>query len=231
MEESLWEQATESDWPEEERRQWYREHPADREYYRIQRELLRDGLTRKAKLTQLPPHQEGEHTLWAIGFEGKSPLRLPEAEPTAQPLLPAAREPRLRRRAHRAAEARPGGGVGRGAGDDPALPQVHQRRCRRALPQVGPRGQLGERAAGPRLQLLWPATATAHQLLVKMEERRRGGFRVKPSFGQVLGYIQEDEPLALDLPNRKASIYTSSHPIGGFRQNCNYKLGPGKNRK
>ena len=44
-----------------------------------------------------------------------------------------------------------------------------------------------------------------------MEERRRGGFRVKPSFGQVLGYIQEGEPLALDLPNRKASIYTSSH--------------------
>ena len=28
-----------------------------------------------------------------------------------------------------------------------ALPQVHQRRRRRALPQVGPRGQLGERAA------------------------------------------------------------------------------------
>ncbi len=69
MEESLWEQATESDWPEEERRQWYRERPADREYYRIQRELL-----------QLPPHQEGEPTLWAIGFEGKSPLRLAEAE-------------------------------------------------------------------------------------------------------------------------------------------------------
>ena len=83
MEDSLWEQATESDWPEEERR--YRERPADSEYYRIQRELLRDGLTRKAKLTQLPPHQEGEPTLWAIGFEGKSPLRLPEAEPTAQP--------------------------------------------------------------------------------------------------------------------------------------------------
>ena len=65
MEESL-EQATESAWPEEERRQWYRERPADREYYRIQRELLRDGLTRKAKLTQLPPHQEGEPTRWAI---------------------------------------------------------------------------------------------------------------------------------------------------------------------
>ena len=80
MHDSLWEQATESDWPEEERRQWYRERPRDEEYYRIQRELLRDGLTRKAKLTQLPPHQEGEPTLWAIGFEGKSPLRLAEAE-------------------------------------------------------------------------------------------------------------------------------------------------------
>ena len=44
-----------------------------------------------------------------------------------------------------------------------------------------------------------------------MEERRRGGFRVKPSFGQVLSYIQEGEPLSLDLPNRKASIYTSIH--------------------
>ena len=44
-----------------------------------------------------------------------------------------------------------------------------------------------------------------------MEERRSNGFRVKPSFGQVLGYIQEGEPLTLELPNRKASIYTSSH--------------------
>ena len=44
-----------------------------------------------------------------------------------------------------------------------------------------------------------------------MEERTSNGFRVKPSFGQVLGYIQEGEPLTLDLPNRKASIYTSSH--------------------
>ena len=39
-----------------------------------------------------------------------------------------------------------------------------------------------------------------------MEERRSNGFRVKPSFGQVLGCIQEGEPLTLDLPNRKASI-------------------------
>ena len=34
---------------------------------------------------------------------------------------------------------------------------------------------------------------------------------MKPSFGQVLGYIQEGEPLALDLPNRKASTFTASH--------------------
>ena len=44
-----------------------------------------------------------------------------------------------------------------------------------------------------------------------MEERRQNGFHVRPSFGQVLGYIQEGGPLSLDLPNRKASIYTSSH--------------------
>ena len=79
MEDSLWEQATESDWGEEERRQWYRERPKDEDYYRIQRELLDNGLTRKAKLTQLPPHEEGQPTLWAIGIEGNSPLRLPEA--------------------------------------------------------------------------------------------------------------------------------------------------------
>ena len=34
---------------------------------------------------------------------------------------------------------------------------------------------------------------------------------MKPSYGQVLGYIQEGEPRALDLPKRNASIYTSSH--------------------
>ena len=44
-----------------------------------------------------------------------------------------------------------------------------------------------------------------------MEERRSNGFRVKASFGQVLGYIAEGEPLDIPLPNRKASIYTASH--------------------
>ena len=44
-----------------------------------------------------------------------------------------------------------------------------------------------------------------------MEERRQHGFHVRPSFGQVLGFIQEGEPLNLDLPNRKATSFTSSH--------------------
>eukprot|EP00439_Symbiodinium_sp_Y106_P001503 s10388_g1.t1 len=44
-----------------------------------------------------------------------------------------------------------------------------------------------------------------------MEERRSNGFRVTPNFGQVLGYIAEGEPLDIPLPNRRASIYTSSH--------------------
>ena len=113
-------------------------------------------------------HQEGEadaaaappgQRAHALGHRLRG--QVPPAAPGRR-ALPAAREPRLRRRAHRAAEARPGGGVGPGPGGD--LPQVHQRRRRRALPQVGPRGQLGERAAGPRFQLLQPPT---HQLLVK----------------------------------------------------------------
>eukprot|EP00439_Symbiodinium_sp_Y106_P044748 s7266_g5.t1 len=66
MYESLAEQATESDWSEEEKRAWYRERPDDAEYYRVQRDLLRNG--RKAKLTQLPPVREGDPLLWAIGL-------------------------------------------------------------------------------------------------------------------------------------------------------------------
>ena len=38
--------------------------------------------------------------------------------------------------------------------------------------------------------------------MVKRTVQRKSG---------VLGYIQEGEPLTLDLPSRKASIYTSSH--------------------
>ena len=59
------------------------------------------------------------------------------------------------------------------------------------------------------------SSSYAHRPLhnVKMEERRSNGFRVKPSFGQVLGYIQEGEPLTLDLPNPKASIYTQPRPL------------------
>ena len=155
MFDSLWEQATESDWAEEERAQWYRERPKDEDYYRIQRELLDNGLTRKAKLTQLPPHEEGQPTLWAIGIEGAPAAAGGFA-------VPPARQRGLRRRAVGPAKEGPGAGMGRGAGNHPPLPQVHQRRGRGALPEVGPRRKLGERAAGPRDQLLWPATAATH---------------------------------------------------------------------
>ena len=122
MFDSLWEEATESDWGEEERSE---------EYHRIQRELLKDGLTRKAKLTQLPPHEEGQPALWAIGIEGPSPLRLPEA--SQYPLhVSLAFDDELSDQQKEG----PGAGMGRGAGHHPALPQVHQRRGRGALPEV-----------------------------------------------------------------------------------------------
>ncbi|CAE7447892.1 unnamed protein product, partial [Symbiodinium pilosum] len=44
-----------------------------------------------------------------------------------------------------------------------------------------------------------------------MEERRQYGFRVRPNYGQVLGYIQEGEPITLELPKRNASVYMASH--------------------
>ena len=46
-----------------------------------------------------------------------------------------------------------------------------------------------------------------------MEERRELGFRKRPDFAEVLAYIDEKQPLKslVPLPNRRASIYTSSH--------------------
>ena len=44
-----------------------------------------------------------------------------------------------------------------------------------------------------------------------MEERRQFGFRVRPNYGQALGYIQEGEPITLELPKRNASVYMASH--------------------
>eukprot|EP00439_Symbiodinium_sp_Y106_P079581 s352_g18.t1 len=182
-----------------EKRAWYRDRPDDAEYYRIQRELLRDGLTRKARLTQLPPHEEGAPTLWAIGLDVESPLKRREAE--HHPLhISLAFDDELSEEQKTGLEEEWG-----------EERQVHQWRQRRALAEVGSRGQLGERPAGSGEQLLWPATAAAHQLLVNMEERRSNGFRVKPSFNQALGYIAEGEPLNIPLPNRNASIYVSSH--------------------
>ena len=37
------------------------------------------------------------------------------------------------------------------------------------------------------------------------------GFRQRPSFKDVLGYIEEGEPVNLPLPNRRASAYVQSH--------------------
>ena len=156
MYDSLWEEATESDWPAEEREQWYRERPKDEEYYRIQRQLLKDGLTRKAKLTQLP----GPALL--LGHRHRGRLTSTAARGRTVPL---ARQPGLRRRAVGPAEAGPGARVGRGARDHPTVPHFHQRSRRRAVAEVGSRGQLGKRAASPRKQLLQPPTPT-HQLLM-----------------------------------------------------------------
>ena len=65
MYDSLAEQASESDWSEEEKRQWYRERAAGKEYYVPRPATTPEGrtLTRKVWLTQLPPHREGEPAL------------------------------------------------------------------------------------------------------------------------------------------------------------------------
>ena len=59
---------------------------------------------------------------------------------------------------------------------------------------------------------LWPLVETLATLwgTVNGGAHGRNGFRVKPSFGQVLGYIAESEP-ASGPAQPKASIYTSSH--------------------
>ena len=44
-----------------------------------------------------------------------------------------------------------------------------------------------------------------------MEEQRELGFRQRPSFKDVLGYIEEGEPVNLPLPNRRASQFVQSH--------------------
>ena len=199
MFDSLWEEATESDWPEEERRQWYRERPRDDDYYRIQRELLKDGLTRKAKLTQLPPHEEGQPTLWAIGIEGPSPLRLPEA--SQNPLhVSLAFDDELSDQQKRDLE--------RDWGEERDTTLHFHKFTSGAAGELSLKWE--ERAAGPRKQLLQSPTP-AHQLLVNGGAQTRRLSRQAQLWSGPIGYTQEGEPLTLDLPNRKASIYTSSH--------------------
>ena len=200
MYESLAEQATESGWSQEERDQWYRERPKDEEYYRIQRELLKDGLTRKAKLVKLPPHEEGQPGLCAIGLESRR-------RDSAAPAWPSrTSSPRNSCRPWRTSGAR--------SGRRPSTSTSSPAAAAGAVPEVGPRGQLGECPASPGEQLLWSAETAAHQLLVKhggaKTQRLPRQALIWPS-ARLLGFIQEGEPLNLELPNRKASIYTSSH--------------------
>ena len=137
--------------PRRKKRAWYQERPDDAEYYWVQRDLLRNGLTRKAKLTQLPPVREDDPLLWAIGLDGASPLKRPEAVQEAA----AARQPGLRRRAHGGREAAAPGRVGRGARGDAAVPPLRQRRIGGAVPEMGPRCQFAERPEGTQDGLLW----------------------------------------------------------------------------
>ena len=160
MFDSLWEEATESDWPAEEREQWYRERPKDEEYYRIQRAApkRRPDPQGQADTTAAP---RGGPAL-PLGHRHRGRLTSTAARGRTVPL---ARQPGLRRRAVGPAEAGPGARVGRGARDHPTVPHFHQRSRRRAVAEVGSRGQLGKRAASPRKQLLQPPTPT-HQLLM-----------------------------------------------------------------
>ena len=151
----------------------------------------------EADAAAAPPPGRRAHAL-GHRLRGQVPFAAP-----GRGALPAAREPRLRRRARRAAEARPGGGGGQ---EREETLHFHKFTSGAAgelsLKWDPPRGQLGERAAGPRLQLLQPPTA-AHQLLVK-----DGGTQTRRLPRPL---VKEGEPLALDLPKRNASIYTSSH--------------------
>ena len=90
MFDSLWEEATESDWAEEERAQWYRERPKDEDYYRIQRELLDNGLTRKGQADAAAAPRGG--SAHALGDRHRG--QLPPA-PAGGFAVPAARQPGL----------------------------------------------------------------------------------------------------------------------------------------
>ena len=84
----------------------------------------------------------------------------------------------------------------------------------RRLPQL----RYAPARRAPRREGTWPRDGTLRSReswaacsKESMEERRQYGFRVRPNYGQVLGYIQEGEPIGLELPKRNASVYLASH--------------------
>ena len=85
----------------------------------------------------------------------------------------------------------------------PAAAEVRPGRARRRAPRCEGRGRGTEH---PRV-----GRRGRHHVSKAMEERRQFGFRVRPNYGQVLGYIQEGEPITLELPKRNASVYMASH--------------------
>ena len=44
-----------------------------------------------------------------------------------------------------------------------------------------------------------------------MKTLRAHGFNQRPRFEQVVGYLQRNEPLPLDQPDRKATSFVTSH--------------------
>ena len=45
----------------------------------------------------------------------------------------------------------------------------------------------------------------------KMNTLRSHGFNQRPRFEQVVGYLERNEPLPLDQPDRKATTFVTSH--------------------
>ena len=44
-----------------------------------------------------------------------------------------------------------------------------------------------------------------------MKTLRAHGFNQRPRFEQVVGYLERNEPLPLDQPDRKATSFVTSH--------------------
>ena len=51
----------------------------------------------------------------------------------------------------------------------------------------------------------------AGEVAVKMKTLRAHGFSQRPRFEQVVGYLERNEPLPLDQPDRKATTFVRSH--------------------